>query len=293
MGSVEMTSSPEIAVIVPHYNDVVRLERCLAALVPQADSKVEIVVVDNQSDQDLTDVITKFPSVRFVLEAEKGAAAARNRGVAETVAPALAFLDADCVPRAGWLEQARGLSGADRVTGGAIEVFDETPPPRTGAEAFEHVFAFDQRTYIEEKGFSVTANLVVSRAIFERVGPFRPGVSEDMEWCRRARDLGHAIVYDPALLVGHPTRADWLALARKWRRLSAEMFALEAAGAGGRLRWAFKALLMPASAVAHVPRVLKHPGLSDEERARALIALVRLRLARMVWMLGQTLTGRA
>ena len=85
-------------------------------------------------------------------------------------------------------------------------------------------------------------------------------------------------------------RADWAALKKKWRRLTAEGFALD--GQGARLRWGIRALAMPASALVHVPRVLAHKGLGDEERARALIVLVRLRLARMVWMLKQAVTGR-
>ena len=135
-----MTTMPEIAVIIPHYNDVRRLDRCLEALVLQAGPKTgiaaEIIVVDNKSDQDLADVITKYPEVRFVIETEKGPGLARNRGVTETRAPLLAFLDSDCVPTQNWLETVLGLAGAARITGGRVEIFDETPTPRSGAEAF-------------------------------------------------------------------------------------------------------------------------------------------------------------
>ncbi|WP_152911710.1 glycosyltransferase family 2 protein, partial [Roseovarius tolerans] len=40
---------PEIAIIIPHYNDVVRLERCLCALQENDLSGCEILVVDNAS----------------------------------------------------------------------------------------------------------------------------------------------------------------------------------------------------------------------------------------------------
>ncbi|MFW5899467.1 MAG: glycosyltransferase family 2 protein, partial [Jiangellaceae bacterium] len=90
--------------------------------------------------------------------------------------------------------------GAPDAVGGRVEVFHEdegagpsTGPrtvPRTGAQAFEAVFAFENRAYVERKGFSVTANLVTRRAVFEDVGPFRPGLSEDLDWCARARARG-------------------------------------------------------------------------------------------------------
>ena len=36
------------------------------------------------------------------------------------------------------------------------------------------MFAFDNRTYVEAKGFSVTANLFTTRAVFDAVGGFDP-----------------------------------------------------------------------------------------------------------------------
>ena len=278
------------ALIVPHYNDVDRLIRCLAALMPQMTTDVELVVVDNGSTQSLDGLRRRWPDLRLVVEGEKGAAAARNRGVAETTAPLLFFLDSDCLPARDWLTQAfRAVKTADLV-GGRVDVFDETPPPRTGAQAFEAVFAFDNRAYVTAQGFSVTANLVTRRDVFQATGPFRAGLSEDKDWCLRARAKGFRLGYDDALRVGHPSRSDWPALARKWRRLSDEMFALD--GQKARRLWALRALLMPLSVLAHLPLVLTSPRLrGGRERLAALGTLARLRLTRMVWMLRQALRG--
>lgn len=284
---------PRHAVIIPHYDDTDRLARCLDALVAQDLAATEVIVADNASPVDLGPLGARFPQVRFVTQPEPGAAAARNKGVAESRADWIFFLDADCVPAPDWLDNARRIAAGDprQVTGGRIEVFDETPPPRSGAEAFETVFAFDQRDYIERKGFSVTANLVVARAVFEAVGPLVPGLSEDVDWCRRAVASGHALVYDAALAVAHPTRSDWPALRKKWRRMTAEGFGLEGQGVRGRARWAAKALLMPASIALHLPRIIGHPALSAAEKRRAAATLARLRLQRMAWMLAQVAGG--
>jgi GT2 family glycosyltransferase len=282
---------PAHAVIIPHYNDLVRLERCLAALVAQDLTGTEVVVADNATPADMGPLQAAFPQVRVVTQPERGAAAARNKGVAVTTAPWIFLLDADCVPGAGWLARAREIAAGDPnvVTGGRIEVFDETPAPRSGAEAFETVFAFDQARYIREAGFSVTANLVAARAVFEATGPMVVGLSEDVDWCRRAVAAGAALRYDPELAVAHPTRPDWPALRKKWRRMTDEGFGLAGGGAAGRAKWALKALLMPASVLAHLPRILRHPALTPREKARAAGTLLRLRLTRMVWMLAQAL----
>lgn len=279
----------DIAVVIPHYNDVARLERCLAALMAQDLAGVEVVVVDNGSTAPL-DGVRQYP-LRLVAEGGKGAALARNRGVAETAAPVLAFLDADCLPAPDWLDNVRALAARDDadIFGGRIDLFDETPAPRSGAEAFEAVFAFDWQGYIRNKGFTVTANMVTRRDVFTAVGPFVNGLSEDLDWCQRATAKGYRLAAAPDLRVGHPSRSDWPALERKWRRMTREGY--ELSGRRARLKWALRALAMPASALAHLPKVMSRPGLQPAERLRGAATLVRLRLLRMVWMLRQAAGG--
>lgn len=286
-----MTAVPSHAIIIPHYNDLARLERCLAALDPQITPDVEVVVADNASPSSPQPVIDQFGWARMATEPRPGAGHARNRGVAETSAPVLVFLDADCVPDPDWVQQVMALEQGDSLSGGDVQIFHETPAPRSGAEVFEEVFAFKQQDYIERKGFSITANLVTTRAVFTAVGPFRDDVSEDVEWCWRARDAGFALAYVPQMRVGHPSRSDWPALKRKWHRLTQEMGRLAVQSPGGRVREILKAAAMPLSALAHLPRIALFPGLTLGERMAGMKTLVRLRCGRMIWMLKQALKG--
>ena len=288
---------PDAAVIIPHYNDPERLSRCLAALLPTVPDNVEVIVVDNGSTQSLAPVRAAYPGLRIVTEPRKGAAMARNRGVTETVAPRLFFLDCDCVPAADWLATALRLADRADIIGGTITLFDETPAPRSGAEAFEAVFAFDNLAYIRDKGFSVTANMLATRKVFAAVGDFRDGVSEDFDWCSRAVAQGFSLLHQDDLRVAHPSRSDWPALRRKWHRLTVEAWGLSGGGPGvsssTRARWALRALAMPASIIVHAPRVLRSPRLRGPgERLAALATLARLRLLRCGWMLRQAAGGR-
>lgn len=290
-------TAPDLAIIVPHYNDTVRLTRLLTALVPQLSPSEELIVVDNASTEDLSPVRAAFPDLMIASQPRPGAAEARNMGVARTTAPHLAFLDADCVPAGSWVTEARKIVRAqgDAITGGRVDVFDETPPPRSGAEAFETVFAFDQEGYIRDKGFTVTANVVTTRAVFAAVGPFHHGVSEDIDWSNRAVAAGIPLHYAPDLSVSHPTRQDWPALERKWRRLSRELWGLKATeghhGLRARVIWAARgAIAQPASILAYAPRVLRHPALTGPEKRAALTTMARLYLKRSGWMLRQAVT---
>ncbi len=296
MSEVDLTApdsvrSPTLAVILPHYNDTERLRSTLTALVPQVPGPdVEVVIVDNNTPGGLGTLPEEFPDFRFVQESRKGAAYARNRGVAETRAPNLLFLDGDCRPSPGWLARALELVGEDKLVGGRVDTFDETPPPRSGAEAFEKVFAFRQQMYVEQKGFSGSGNLLTTRRVFADAGPMIHGLSEDMEWCFRARAKGYKIFYDDNLAVSHPTRQDWPALKRKWRRMTDEGFYLNGTGPGARVRWFVRAFAVLGSSVVHLPVLFRSPRLANwVERRRAAGTMLRLRAQRCIWMLRQAL----
>ena len=111
-------------VIIPHFNDSKRLQRCLHALTKGDTDNTEILVIDNASTQPLDAIRAAFPTVRFVVEPLAGAANARNRGVLESTAPNLFFLDADCIPSPDWLRVAKASVGRADIIGGAIDVFD-------------------------------------------------------------------------------------------------------------------------------------------------------------------------
>lgn len=88
----------EIAVIIPNFQRKERLRRALASVLRQSLRPVEIVVVDDASTVDLTDVREEAEreGIRWIArESNGGPALARNEGVAATRSPWIAFLDSD------------------------------------------------------------------------------------------------------------------------------------------------------------------------------------------------------
>ena len=282
-----------ISIIIPHLNDRKRLYRCLDHLAGQVDEKVEVIVVDNGSDRDQCPELWRYPWVRVFSQREKGAGMARNLGVSKSSARRIAFLDSDCVPSATWVAQARQACIARQIVGGRVATFDESGPRSTGAQLFERLFAFDNERYVTKLGFSVTANLVTSRAVFDRLGPFLPDVAEDYEWCRRAAQQEVSLSYDSDLLVSHPTRSDWPSLRTKWQRLTRESYAPYQARAAGRLIYVVRAGLTAASIVRDAPKVLISRRIYRwADRLKCLSVLFRLRFGRAVWMGRQAITDR-
>lgn len=275
---------PSVSVIVPHYRDLLGLDRCLEALCGQTypNSLVQIIVADNNSPEG-AEVVSEAVRGRgeLVIVDEKGAGPARNGGVERATGDILAFVDSDCVAEPEWLaEGVLALANYDFI-GGRVKVLVDNPSRITAAEAFERVFAFDFKTYIEKKGFTGAGNLLVSREVFHRVGGFRTGLSEDLEWSRRAVAMGYRLGYAPRAVVGHPARKTWSELRSKWKRLNFETYGLSAGAPQRRLRWLVRTLLVPVSAVVHTPKVLMSREINGtRERAAALVVLYRLRIWR-------------
>lgn len=280
---------PRVSVIVPHFNDLVNLRHCLAALaaqtMPQAD--FEIIVADNDSPCDRESLEGAIAGrAQLVVVGERGAGPARNGGAALARGEILAFTDSDCVPAPDWLaEGVAALADYDFV-GGRVDVSVADEGRITPTEAFERVFAFDFESYINRKGFTGSGNLFVPRRIFETVGGFRTAVSEDVDWSRRAIAAGYRLGYAPKAAVSHPARRNWDELRRKWSRINRETFELQKQAPAGRLRWLGRTMFLPASAIAHAPKVLRSRKLSNgRERAGALTVLFLSR----AWRFGDAL----
>jgi glycosyltransferase involved in cell wall biosynthesis len=285
-----------ISVIIPHLDSLDDLERCVAALEAQSQPRAsfEIIVADNGSACGISAVQARVPSARVILVAERGAGPARNAGVAVSSGQVLAFTDSDCVPDREWLAAGvAALDGAD-IIGGAMRVSVADPASMTGAEAFETVFAFNNQMYVKRDGFSVTANILTTRAVFDSAGPFAKGISEDVAWCRAATARGYRLAYAENAIVTHPARANDTELERKWQRLTAESYVLWRSESGSRAGWLLRAVAVLVSPLVHAWRIIASDRLPDTAtRLRALETLVGIRTLRSLWMAGQALARPA
>jgi glycosyltransferase involved in cell wall biosynthesis len=278
-----LPGAPTVSVVIPHYNDLAGLEICHARLVKQTWPRedFEIVVADNNSACGIEAVRAAAPSATVVPAPVQGAGPARNCGAAAASGRVLAFIDSDCVPDPEWL--AEGVAALQRFdfVGGQVVTFPREAARPTSIEAYETVFNFNFRHYIEKVGFTGTGNMFVPRHVYDRVGGFRAGVAEDVDWSFRARALGYRLGYAERAVVGHPARRNWKDLEQRWARMEAEHFLLCREQRWGRVRWVIKALVMPLSVVPHAGKVLRAERLPNmRSRLGAILVLGRLRLWR-------------
>lgn len=223
-----MSTQPTVSVVVPVYNDTAALQRCLTALAQQdyPAELVQVLVVDNASTDDPSGVVPPDPRFELLHEGRRGSYAARNTGVHAATGEVLAFTDSDCVPRPDWLrlgvEALHSQPRPDAIGGAIALFFPHGTSPRTGPDHFELLNEFQQRKYIEEWSFAATANVLVTREVFDRVGMFDPDLQSggDTDWGTRLVAGGGRLVYAPEVVVGHPARSSWRELGRKSVRVA-------------------------------------------------------------------------
>jgi GT2 family glycosyltransferase len=251
---------PDVSVVVPHYNDFENLRRCVQSLHRQSlpAERFEVIVADNNSPGGLAAVECFSGGAVVVAAPEQGAGPARNAGAAVARGNYLAFIDSDCVADKDWLRQ--GIAALEQFdyAGGQVITTIAAPGRLTRAEAFEAVFAFNFKKYIEKDKFSGSGNLFVPRAVFEQVGGFRARVSEDVEWCHRANSMGFRLGYAERAIVYHPARRRWSDLTRRWDRVMLEDIRLAMEQPGWRRRWLAHAAIVAASPLGHWLRVVSN-----------------------------------
>ena len=103
---------PHFSVIIPLYNKAPYVRKAVESVVGQTHEDWELVIVDNGSTDGSSDVVASIsdPRIQTVrLEDNIGPGAARNRGVAESTAQWICFLDADDWWEPTFLEEMAGL----------------------------------------------------------------------------------------------------------------------------------------------------------------------------------------
>jgi GT2 family glycosyltransferase len=277
-----MSVTPFVSVIVPVYRDADGIRRCLAALRRQSypADRYEVLVVDNGSEPPVELEPGEGPAVHLLVEPEPSSYAARNRGVRAARGEVLAFTDADCVPAADWLERgvaAVSRSGSSGVVGGRIELTFGDERRKTAAELLEQAIAFRQDQWVERLRFGATANVIVRREVFERVGPFDTGYQSggDVEWGRRAHAAGSPVEYAAEVVVRHAARRTLAEIRRKRIRVVAGMWRLEPDRARNR-RLIYRLLLPPVRTMRELARAGRlPPGSWDRLRFAAALTFFR------------------
>ena len=217
-----MAEQYRISVVIPVYNQVELLDRCLASLALQEGCEVEAIVVDDASPQDPGPVLQKYPWARAVrLERNVGYAEANNRGLAVATGQFIVFLNSDTeVPRDGLRRmadylvahpEAGGASPLHREPSGATQRTCFGFPTLRSALIWDSVWHRRRPDHPVVRAFTLadwdhasdrwvehaqTSCLMVRREVYDQIGGMDPKLRlfyNDTDFCFRMYRAGYQI----------------------------------------------------------------------------------------------------
>lgn len=214
---------PDVTVIVPAYNSAATIGLCIDSLLDQdyPSERYEIIVVDNNSSDNTSFIVQKYP-VRLAFEkGVQSPGAARNRGIALAKTELVAFLDSDCVAEQGWLHKL--VQPFRNTTVGVVgcKILAQTPPSNL-VEAFLVQIRINERNFSssEPKGF-LSGAVIYRRSALDQVGAFDIFMqgNEDVDLAWRVQAYGgYQGVYVPEAVVYNRHRSTLVGLFRQFKK---------------------------------------------------------------------------
>ncbi|KQH73256.1 glycosyltransferase family 2 protein [Xylella fastidiosa subsp. sandyi] len=214
-----------MAAVVVTFQSGSTIDVCLARL-RAAKDVAEICVVDNGSHDETLNIVQCHaladPRVRFIANLDNpGFAAACNQGAADVSAPWLVFVNPDLMVEPEILAQLRAYAEVYVPALLGVEQVDEHGYPDPAVRRRDPDFAAMLRNPRRGTQLAIPADptqslqlvpalsgalMLMSRLLFERLGGWDVGYrlhAEDLDLCRRARQVGATVAVVNTLQVVH------------------------------------------------------------------------------------------
>lgn len=294
-----MNEARSVAVVIPSWNSVGLLPRCVESLRDQG-ADIELIVVDNGSGDGSVDYLEREGIPHVSLPQNAGFAAAVNLGARRVSAPAVLVLNADTVLEPRCIGRLADALGADPSLGGVqpriLQLEGEGESPRSADSA--RVYSTGQALTRDGRAVEVGAGeaqrpehleprevfgmcgaaCLLKRELFDELGGYDEryfAFYEDVDLNVRARIAGWRFAYVPEAVVWHVGNASW---SEGFSRPASDNARLVA-----RNRLATQVKFMP---LASVPRIaaVEAGALARAARQRRFLATLRGKLSALRWL---------
>ncbi|MGE5218537.1 MAG: glycosyltransferase [Chloroflexota bacterium] len=218
--------SESISIIIATVGRLDQIERLLTSLSQLEgydELRPEIIVANNAPDESKAKLVEalvgKFAArlahpCRHVREPRPGKCRAQNRAIPLATGSLLIFLDDDVEVTPSWLRAVAGFfqEFSDEIMQGAIRMREEDrndPAIQKELQRYRTIDFIEYRFAPGRRLRTLTGgNMAIRRSVFERVGlfneklgPGQSGISEDVEFAKRALQAGYNIGYEPRAVV--------------------------------------------------------------------------------------------
>ena len=198
MAIISGVDQPLVSVIVPVRDGARFLGAALESIFAQTHPALDVVVVDDGSQDATGDVARAFPAARYVARPASGLAATRNAGLAEARGELISFLDHDDLwPAHKTAAQVAALA-ADPGAAFAVAHLENFLEPGCARPEWLKPDALG----VPQLAYS-TGTLLARRSMFDVLGTFDTSytVGDDTDWFARAQAAGMRAVVLPEVLL--------------------------------------------------------------------------------------------
>lgn len=204
-----------LSIIVPTLNAGSYIKECLGMLLSQQDNKMEIIVVDDASDDNTAELAVSMGVKVYPLETHSGPSVARNLGAKKAKGEILFFIDSDVVIHPGGLQRVCDFFGANPDVSAVFGSYDTTPMEEGVVTQYRNLL----HHFVHQKGRKEASTFwsgcgAVRRSVFNELCGFNeidyPMCIEDIEFGYRLRHANHKVVLDRNLLCTHMKRWTFL-----------------------------------------------------------------------------------
>jgi len=119
--------NPYISVIIPAYNSIQFITKCLDALKQSTYKSYEVILVDDGSTDDTASVAEDMGCRVFTMESQSGPAVARNFGSKQAKGEILLFIDSDVFVKVDTLELVASTFSKSLEISALFGSYDDTP----------------------------------------------------------------------------------------------------------------------------------------------------------------------
>lgn len=220
---------PTVAIVIPCYEQKRFLAAAIDSAVNQAVAANEIIVVDDGSKEDISELVSAYASVRLIRQENRGLAAARNAGLRAATSDKLIFLDADdrllsravaaglaCFlkhPEAGFVYGAFEEVRAGSRTKAFCRVTDHLDLVRCNWIGMIATVMFDRRKLLDEGGFDESLGMTEDWDAYLRLSRRHP-------FAAHSKVVAQYVKHDTNMSNSRAALKHWIEVvrAKEWER---------------------------------------------------------------------------
>jgi glycosyltransferase involved in cell wall biosynthesis len=201
-------SAPLISIVIPARNSRAELKLCLEAVRSLKRRDLEVIVVDDASEDDTAKVAKDYGCILVAQPNRCGPAAARNRGVEVSRGEIIVFIDSDIIISEKAISSIVESFSRDGEAAAVVGMLDERCMHRNlPSQYFNLRKHYDYLLINDDLTNLYTSITAIRKDVFLKSGGFdvryTGTTGEDAELGRRLWRLGHRIVLNKEIKVTH------------------------------------------------------------------------------------------